>query len=69
MEASKLVQQILEGASPRDVIGAAANVIVVEAANASGHKISFLEFAKYGLLITFISLLISNAYIYFRFLM
>lgn len=50
------------------IIGAAANVIVSETAEAAGHRISFLRFFKYGALITFISLVISSAYIYLRFL-
>lgn len=50
------------------IIGAAANVIVSETANKSGHHISFLKFMKYGLLVTFISLILSSIYIYFRFL-
>lgn len=50
------------------IIGAAANVIVSETAEGAGHKIPFFEFVKYGLLITFISLILSSAYIYFRFL-
>lgn len=50
------------------IIGAAANVIVSETAAASGHPISFIRFFKYGLLITFISLALSSAYIYLRFL-
>lgn len=50
------------------IIGAAANVIVSETSATAGHPISFLRFMKYGLLITFVSLLISSIYIYFRFL-
>lgn len=50
------------------IIGAAANVIVSEVSNASGHPISFSKFMKYGVLITFISLTLSSFYIYFRFL-
>lgn len=50
------------------IIGAAANVIVSETAAASGHKISFLKFMKYGSLITLISLILSSFYIHFRFL-
>lgn len=50
------------------LIGAAANVIVSEAAHADGHDISFIEFMKYGVIITFVSLLISSVYLYFRFL-
>jgi Na+/H+ antiporter NhaD/arsenite permease-like protein len=51
------------------LIGAAANVLVSETAAAAGHKISFLQFMKYGVIITFISLIFSSFYIYFRFLM
>lgn len=50
------------------IIGAAANVIVAETASNSGHTISFTKFMKYGLIITFISLLLSSVYIYLRFL-
>jgi len=50
------------------IIGAAANVIVSEAAAAEGRPISFLRFMKYGVLITIISLVISSIYLYYRFL-
>lgn len=50
------------------IIGAAANVIVSESSSAKGHPISFLKFMKYGSIITFISLAISSAYLYLRFL-
>ena len=50
------------------IIGAAANVIVSEAAYAAGHPISFFRFMKYGVLVTVISLILSSVYIYFRFL-
>lgn len=50
------------------IIGAAANVIVIETAANSGHHISFTRFMKYGVLITFISLSLSSIYIYLRFL-
>jgi len=50
------------------IIGAAANVIVSETAAAHGKPISFMKYLKYGLLITFVSLLLSSAYIYLRFL-
>jgi len=50
------------------IIGAAANVIVSESAYAAGHPISFFRFMKYGVLVTFISLVLSSVYIYFRFL-
>ena len=50
------------------IIGAAANVIVSETSASRGHKISFLRFMKYGALITFISLVLSSFYLYFRYL-
>ena len=51
------------------IIGAAANVIVSETSAAKGVKISFLYYLKYGVLITFISLLLSSIYVYLRFIM
>lgn len=51
------------------IIGAAANVIVTEAAAAKGYKIEFLKYLKYGILVTFISLLLSSIYVYLRFLL
>ena len=50
------------------IIGAAANVIVSENAAKDGHPIAFLKFMKYGVIVVFISLLISTIYIYLRFL-
>lgn len=50
------------------IIGAAANVIVCETAHKHGFKISFMEYLKYGVTITLLSLLLSTAYIYLRFL-
>lgn len=50
------------------IIGAAANVIVSENAHKAGYPISFMRFLKYGVAVTFISLALSAAYIYFRFL-
>ena len=48
------------------IIGAAANVIVSENAAKSGHPIKFLQFMKYGIVVVFISLTLSSAYIWFR---
>lgn len=50
------------------IIGAAANVIVCETAAKHDCKISFMEYLKYGVTITLISLLMSTIYIYIRFL-
>ncbi len=51
------------------IIGAAANVIVTEAAAAKGHTIEFMKYLKYGIMVTFISLALSSGYVYLRFLM
>ena len=50
------------------IIGAAANVIVSENASKEGHPISFVGFLKYGIITVCISLILSTAYIYLRFL-
>lgn len=50
------------------IIGAAANVIVSENSAKEGHPISFMGFLKYGIPTVAISLLLSTAYIYIRFL-
>ena len=50
------------------IIGAAANVIVCETAGKHNHKITFMEYLKYGVTITLISLALSTIYIYIRFL-
>ena len=50
------------------IIGAAANVIVSETSAAKGHKISFMQFMKYGVITVLISLILSTAYIYLKFL-
>lgn len=50
------------------IIGAAANILVSETAASSGHNISFVKFLKYGIITTFISLILGSIYIHFRFL-
>ena len=50
------------------IIGAAANVIISENSAKQGHPIGFMQFMKYGVLVVFISLVLSSVYIYFRFL-
>lgn len=49
------------------LVGAAANVIVSESSLSKGHKITFMAFMKIGVMITFVSLAISSAYLYIRF--
>lgn len=50
------------------VIGASANVLVSNLAARSGHRISFWEFFKYGLPATVLTVAISSAYLWLRFL-
>lgn len=50
------------------IIGAAANVIVSETSAHNGYPIPFMRFLKYGVITMVISLLISSAYIYIRFI-
>ncbi|HIS74642.1 TPA: sodium:proton antiporter [Candidatus Galligastranaerophilus intestinavium] len=50
------------------IIGAAANVYVSENAANKGYPIGFLHFMKYGAICVLISLVLSSAYIYLRFL-
>jgi Na+/H+ antiporter NhaD/arsenite permease-like protein len=49
-------------------VGASANVIVLSLAERAGHKISFVRFLKYGLVVTLVSLLISTVYVWVRYL-
>ncbi|QEN03532.1 hypothetical protein EW093_02060 [Thiospirochaeta perfilievii] len=50
------------------LIGASANVVSAGISSRSGYKISFLEFTKYGVIIMFITLIISTVYVYLRYL-
>jgi Na+/H+ antiporter NhaD/arsenite permease-like protein len=49
-------------------VGASANVIVLSLAERAGYKISFLQFLKYGVVVTVVSLLISTLYVWLRYL-
>jgi len=49
------------------IVGAAANVIVSEKSAAEGHKITFLQFMKYGAVITTVALMISTVYLLIKF--
>ena len=50
------------------IIGAAANVIVSESSAAAGHPIKFMEYLKYGVVVTFISLALCTCYVYLKYL-
>ncbi|MFX3622882.1 MAG: ArsB/NhaD family transporter [Ectobacillus sp.] len=51
------------------LIGASANVIVAGIASREGHPFSYMTFLKLGFPIMIVSLLLSHAYIYLRYLM
>lgn len=50
------------------IIGAAANVIVSESSAVAGHPIKFMEYLKYGVVITFVSLALSTTYVWLKYL-
>jgi Na+/H+ antiporter NhaD/arsenite permease-like protein len=50
-------------------IGASANVIALGVAERAGHKIGFVEFLKYGLVVTPITLGVSSVYLWLRYFM
>jgi Na+/H+ antiporter NhaD/arsenite permease-like protein len=50
------------------LVGAAANVVVANLAERSGHPISFKRFLGYGLVITVMSLLLATGYVWLRYL-
>ena len=50
------------------IIGASANVVIMGVAERSGHRIRFLEFAKYGVVVTGVTLAFSSLYLWVRYL-
>jgi len=50
------------------IIGASANVLVVNLSERAGYPISFGSFLKYGVLLTLETLVASTVYVYFRYL-
>ncbi len=50
------------------IVGASANVVVANLATRAGHRISFVEFFRYGAIVVLISLLISTGYVWLRYL-
>lgn len=50
------------------LVGASANVVVVSIAERSGHPISFLHFMRYGVITTFMSLILASLYVWLRYL-
>ena len=51
------------------IIGATANVVIADMAHKNGYPIRFMEFMKAGSLIMLMTLVISTAYLWFRYLM
>jgi Na+/H+ antiporter NhaD/arsenite permease-like protein len=49
------------------IIGASANVVVIGIAARAGHPIRFMEFLKYGVVVTAISILMSALYLWVRY--
>jgi len=49
------------------LIGASANVVAANISAKNGHRVSFLEFTKYGALITIVNLIICTAYLLLRY--
>ena len=50
------------------LVGAAANVVVASMAEKSGHSISFGTFLRYGVVVTFMSLILASLYVWLRYL-
>ena len=50
------------------IVGASANIVVANLAARDGHPITFMQFFRYGLGVVVVSLLISTAYVYVRYL-
>ena len=50
------------------IVGASANIVVANLAARDGHPITFMEFFRYGLGVVAMSLTISTAYLYLRYL-
>jgi Na+/H+ antiporter NhaD/arsenite permease-like protein len=51
------------------IIGASANVILAGMAEREGHRISFVEFLRYGLPVTVGSMIVATAYVWLRYLL
>ncbi|MDQ4055302.1 MAG: ArsB/NhaD family transporter [Actinomycetota bacterium] len=48
-------------------VGASANVVIIGIAARNGHKISFWHFTKYGLIVTFVTIVIAWGYFWLRY--
>jgi Na+/H+ antiporter NhaD/arsenite permease-like protein len=50
-------------------VAAAANVYVIGVAERAGYRITFVQFLRYGLLVTLVSLVIATVYVWLRYLL
>ena len=50
-------------------MAAAANVYVIGVAERAGYRVTFLQFLRYGVLVSMVSLLIATAYMWLRYLL
>jgi Na+/H+ antiporter NhaD/arsenite permease-like protein len=48
-------------------IGASANVVILGLSERAGHRISFLEFTKYGALVALVTIALSMPYLWLRY--
>nr|WP_264085149.1 hypothetical protein [Kibdelosporangium phytohabitans] len=48
-------------------VGASANVVMLGVAERSGHRISFWQFTRYGLVVAFVTIVISMVYLWLRY--
>ncbi|MCJ7510298.1 MAG: ArsB/NhaD family transporter [Dehalococcoidia bacterium] len=50
------------------IVAASANVYVIGVAERAGYKVTFIQFLRYGLLVTVVSLIIATVYVWLRYL-
>jgi Na+/H+ antiporter NhaD/arsenite permease-like protein len=51
------------------IIGASANVVLAALSDREGHHITFGTYLRYGLPVTFATMLVSSAYLWLRYLL
>jgi Na+/H+ antiporter NhaD/arsenite permease-like protein len=51
------------------IVGASANIVVANLAERDGHKITFWQFFRYGSAVVALSLIVSTAYLWVRYLL
>ena len=49
------------------VVGASANVVAISLARASGYNIGFMQFFRYGIFVSVLTLLVSTGYLWLRY--